>query len=163
MSDSATLWTVACQAPPSIKFSQQEGWSGLPFPSPGDLPDPAIEHRSPTLQADFYHLSHQGSISWMISLPCLTFSTEIRSLTLLIKSNSRPGLIKALVDLASLTLYLSPHFTVFLALFCLNTLPSNIYTASFLSSFRALFKCDLLHQVFLDHLIQNHTLSLPVL
>ena len=48
----ATLWTVACQAPLSIGFSGQEDWSGLPFPSPGDLPDPGIEPRSPTLQAD---------------------------------------------------------------------------------------------------------------
>ena len=48
----ATPWTVALQAPPSMGFSRQEYWSGLPFPSPGDLPDPGIEPRSPTLQAD---------------------------------------------------------------------------------------------------------------
>ena len=47
----ATPWTVADQAPPSMGFSRQEYWSGLPFPSPGDLPDPEIEPRSPTLQA----------------------------------------------------------------------------------------------------------------
>ena len=46
------LWTVAHQAPPSMGFSRQEYWSGLPFPSPGDLSDPGIEPRSPTLQAD---------------------------------------------------------------------------------------------------------------
>ena len=46
----ATPWTVAHQAPPSMGFSRQEYWSGLPFPSPGDLPDPAIEPRSPALQ-----------------------------------------------------------------------------------------------------------------
>ena len=45
-------WTVAHQAPPSLGFSRQEYWSGLPFPSPGDLPDPGIEPRSPELQAD---------------------------------------------------------------------------------------------------------------
>ena len=45
-------WTVAHQAPLSMGFSRQEYWSGLPFPSPGDLPDPGIEPRSPTLQAD---------------------------------------------------------------------------------------------------------------
>ena len=39
----ATPWTVACQAPMSMGFSRQEYWSGLPFPSPGDLPDPGIE------------------------------------------------------------------------------------------------------------------------
>ena len=48
----ATGWTVAYQAPPSMGFSRQECWSGLPFPSPGDLPDPGIEPASPTLQAD---------------------------------------------------------------------------------------------------------------
>ena len=48
----ATPWTVAHQAPPSMGFSRQEHWSGLPFPSPGDLPDPGIEPRSPALQAD---------------------------------------------------------------------------------------------------------------
>ena len=48
----ATPWTVAHQAPPSMGFSRQEYWSGLPFPSPGDLLDPGIEPRSPALQAD---------------------------------------------------------------------------------------------------------------
>ena len=47
-----TPWTVAHQAPLSMKFSRQEYWSGLPFPSPGDLPDPGSEPRSPTLHAD---------------------------------------------------------------------------------------------------------------
>ena len=45
-------WTLAHQAPLSMGFSGQKYWSGLPFPSPGDLPDPGIEPRSPTLQAD---------------------------------------------------------------------------------------------------------------
>ena len=49
---SATLWTVALQAPPSTGFSRQEYWSELPFPSPGDLPDPGIKPRSPALQVD---------------------------------------------------------------------------------------------------------------
>ena len=47
----ATLWTVAHQAPLSMGFSRQQYWSGLPFPSPGDLPNPGIELRSP-LHAD---------------------------------------------------------------------------------------------------------------
>ena len=47
-----TPWTVAHQAPLSMKFSRQEHWSGLPFPSPGELPDPGIEPRSLALQAD---------------------------------------------------------------------------------------------------------------
>ena len=44
-----TPWTVTCQAPLSMGFSRQEYWSGLPFPSPGDLPNPGIEPGSPTL------------------------------------------------------------------------------------------------------------------
>ena len=48
----ATPWTIAYQAPLSMGFSRQECWSGLPFPSPGDLPDPGIEPGSPALQAD---------------------------------------------------------------------------------------------------------------
>ena len=45
-------WTVAYQAFPSMGFSRQEYWSGLPFPSSGDFPDPGIKARSPTLQED---------------------------------------------------------------------------------------------------------------
>ena len=48
----ATPWTIAQQAPPSMGFSRQEYWSGLPFPSPGDLSNPGIEPGSPALQAD---------------------------------------------------------------------------------------------------------------
>ena len=48
----ATRWTVAYQAPQSMEFFRQEGWSGLPFPSPGDLPDPGVEPRFLALQAN---------------------------------------------------------------------------------------------------------------
>ena len=47
----ATPWTADCQAPLSMKFSRQEYWSGLPFSSPGDLPNPRIEPGSSALQA----------------------------------------------------------------------------------------------------------------
>ena len=47
-----TSLTTVCQAPLSMEFSRQEYWSGLPFPSPGDLPDPGVEPTSPALQAD---------------------------------------------------------------------------------------------------------------
>ena len=47
---SATPWIVVCLAPLSMEFSRQEYWSGLPFPSPEDLPDPGIKPASPTLQ-----------------------------------------------------------------------------------------------------------------
>ena len=60
-----TPWTVAHQAPPSVGFSRQEYWSGLPFPSPGDLPDPGIGPECPDFlhwQVDSLLLSHWGSL-----------------------------------------------------------------------------------------------------
>ena len=80
MSDSCDLWIVACQAPLSMGLSKQEYWSGLSFPSPGDLPDPGIEPRSPALQAD----SLQAEPQWKpkntgvgsLSLPQWIFPTQ---------------------------------------------------------------------------------------
>ena len=63
-------WTVAHQAPPSMGFSRQEYWSGLPFPSPGDHPNPGIEPRSPTLQADALTSGPPGK-------PCMTTGKTI--------------------------------------------------------------------------------------
>ena len=60
----ATLWMVANQAPPPMGFSRQEYWSGLPFPSPGDLPDPGIKPGSPALQADA--LTSANCLKWML-------------------------------------------------------------------------------------------------
>ena len=73
------------QAPPSMGFSRQEYWSGLPFPSPGDLPNPRIEPRSPAFQADaltskpqFLHISWQIiSISSISILKILSFCINI--------------------------------------------------------------------------------------
>ena len=62
----ATPWTVAYQAPQSMGFFRQEYWSGLPFPSPGDLPNPGIEPWSPALQTDALPSEPLG-ISWQIS------------------------------------------------------------------------------------------------
>ena len=67
MSDSFAIpWTVAHQAPLSMKFPRQVYWTGLPFPPPGDLPVPVIESVSPALQADSSPLSHWGSPAWSI-------------------------------------------------------------------------------------------------
>ena len=52
--------TVTCQVPLSMELSRQEYWSGLPFPSPGDLPDPGIEPSSPAFPVDSSPLSHWG-------------------------------------------------------------------------------------------------------
>ena len=70
----ATPWTIAYQAPLSKAFSRQEYWSGLPFPSPGDLPEPGNEPRSPAFQADTLpseppgkpnrHLTSEITVKW---------------------------------------------------------------------------------------------------
>ena len=51
----ATLWTVACQVPLSMGFPRQKYWSGLSFPTPGDLPDPGIEPASSALAGGFFY------------------------------------------------------------------------------------------------------------
>ena len=68
-----TPQTVAYQAPLSMGFSRQECWSGLPFPSPGDFPNPRIEPRFPTLQADSLPSEQQGHMG----LPCAILVTFI--------------------------------------------------------------------------------------
>ena len=61
MSDSfSTLWTTARQDPLSIGFPRQEYWSGLPFPSPGSIPDPGIEPTSATLAGRFFPTERPG-------------------------------------------------------------------------------------------------------
>ena len=57
-------WTVVGQAPPSMGFSRREYWTGLPFPSPGDLPDSGIKPRSPALQADSLPSEPPGNPVW---------------------------------------------------------------------------------------------------
>ena len=66
-----TLWAVAHQAPLSMGFPRQVYWSGLPFPSPGDLPDPGIEPESPGLAGGFYTTEPPGKPHFQ---PCSTFS-----------------------------------------------------------------------------------------
>jgi len=56
------LWTVACQAPLSVGFFRQEYWSGLPFPSPGDLPDPGVEPQSLALAGEFFTTEPPGKL-----------------------------------------------------------------------------------------------------
>ena len=55
-----TTWTVACQAPLSMGFPRQEYWSELPFPPPGDRPDPGIEPTSPALAGGFFTSESPG-------------------------------------------------------------------------------------------------------
>ena len=70
-----TPWTVAYQAPLSMGFSRQEYWSGLPFPSPEDRPDPGIEPRSPALEADALTSEPPGKP--MTNLDCILKSRDI--------------------------------------------------------------------------------------
>ena len=71
-----TPWTVAHQAPPSMEFSRQRYWSGLPFPSPGDLPNPGIELGSPALQADALPTEPPGNPSFQLDVLYLDRFTE---------------------------------------------------------------------------------------
>ena len=59
-----TPWTIAHQAPLSMRFSRQDYWSGLPFPSPGDLPDPRIKPVSPALAGRFFTTELPGKAIW---------------------------------------------------------------------------------------------------
>jgi len=64
-----TPWGVAYQAPLSVPFSRQEYWSGLPFSSPENLPDPGIEPGLPHFRQMLYRLSHQGSPKRRVVVP----------------------------------------------------------------------------------------------
>ena len=85
-----TLWTVAYQASPSMGFSRQEYWSGLPFPSPGDLPDPGIEPGFPTLEADTLISEPPGKprvpLSWL--------RTQVQSLVRELRSHKPHCMVK---------------------------------------------------------------------
>ena len=77
ISDSfATPWTAARQAPLSVGFSRQEYWSGLPFPSPGDLPNPGIKPMSPALAGGFFTIEPPGKPSGHNSVDLLRDSIE---------------------------------------------------------------------------------------
>ena len=68
---SVSPWTMACQIPLFVKFSRQEYWIGLPFPSPGDLPHPGIEPRSPVLQEPLKFNSYRKVLSCAWRIVCI--------------------------------------------------------------------------------------------
>ena len=91
VSDSfVTLWTIALQAPLSMGFFRQEYWSGLPFPSPGDLPDARIEPRSPALQAEALTSEPPGQTT---AIPYLGFPAGVsgKDLTCQCRTHKRQG------------------------------------------------------------------------
>ena len=69
----ATPWTGARQAPLSMEFSRQESWSGLPFPPPGDLPNPGIKPTSPALAGGFFVSDPPGKPPWLTVVTPLKF------------------------------------------------------------------------------------------
>ena len=88
------LWTVAHQAPPSMGFSRQEYWSGVPFPSPGDLHNPGIKPRSPTSQADTLTSAPPGKPLNTVSQKTSYRDTELHIQVLTIKiprEERKPG------------------------------------------------------------------------
>ena len=82
-----TPWTVVHQPPPSMEFYRQESWSGLPFPSPGDLPDPGIEPGSPTLQAGALPSEPPGNDLW--GTPNQDFTFKVLHIATLKKDNAK--------------------------------------------------------------------------
>ena len=103
LSDSVTPWAVVCQAPLSMGFSRQEYWSGLLFPSPGDLPNPGIEPASPALPGGSFTAEPPGSrgpfcwntsqelISLIVNLHAFVFWLGVLSLALMKPRLGRGG------------------------------------------------------------------------
>ena len=124
----ATPWT-AYQAPPSMGFSRQECWSGLPFPSPGDLPNPGIKPRSPALWADALTSEPPGKSSTV---------TGING-----KSQTKPRLNNGLLLLEQSSKFLwasvSSH-TKFLSNWLTPSSPPNLTRLSFVKHFSSTMK-----------------------
>ena len=100
-----TSWTIAHQAPLSIVFARPEYWSGLPFPSPGDLPDPGIIPGSPTMQADSFSVRTTGEASTTNTHPLLPASGPPVALFFL------PGTHFLLISVSERPAYFSKPFT----------------------------------------------------
>ena len=75
-----TPWTVAYKAPLSMEFSRQEYWNGLPFPSPGDLPDSGIEPKYPALQADALLSEPPGKSMYTMEIIIVPSSSVVKRL-----------------------------------------------------------------------------------
>ena len=105
----ATPWAVARQAPPSLGFTRQECWSGLPFPTRGDLPDSGIEPESPALAGEFFPLGPPGKP--VSSLPPFPRSLPVAcclSLSLPMSSHSGCPLLVSPLSPSLLFLFLGP-------------------------------------------------------
>ena len=108
----ATPWTVTYQAPPSMGFSRQEYWSGLPFPSPGDLPDPGIKPRSPAWHADALPSEPPGKLhmKWIINKDLQYSTGKYIQYSVIIYMEEKPGeYISESVTCSVLSNFLRPH------------------------------------------------------
>ena len=101
-----TPWTVACQAPPSMEFSRQGFWSGLPFPSPGDFPLPGIKPWSPALAVRFFTPEPPGK-PHSFSRSALTKCHKLGGLKHHLLSGGQESKIKVLAGLCFLGLWWS--------------------------------------------------------
>ena len=91
----ATPWTVAYQVPPSMGFSRQAYWSGLPFPSPGNLPNQGIEPRSPALQTDALPSEPPGKPNSSSSDSHFVTSKSLQPMDCSLSVSSVPGILQA--------------------------------------------------------------------
>ena len=89
-----TPWTVAHQAPLSMGFSRQEYWSALPFPPPGDLPDPEIEPVSPALAGGFFPAEPPGSPQCLSSSVSLTLLCMMPSESIPVAADGKISFLK---------------------------------------------------------------------
>ena len=135
MSNSGTPWTVAYKAPLSMEFSRQEYWSGLPFPSPGDLPHPGIEPRSHALQADALSSEPPGKplVGFLNMLSCesvVLTDTLILILPYIYINQHKSVYLRVILNYLKIIQFFSEMLT--LLLFCAN----DVYTDCFLPSYR---------------------------
>ena len=91
-SNSATAWTLACQAPLSMEFFRQESWSGLPCPPPGDLPDPGIKPAPPALAGGFFTTEPPGKPYEHTHKHIHTYITHVRTCTLFLQESDHTRL-----------------------------------------------------------------------
>ena len=132
MSDSATLWTVARQAPVSMGFSRQDYWSGLPFPSPGDPPNPGMEPTSllsPSSAGGFFTASTTWEALLIPKWHCLVhvhpsiYPSTLSSLSIHLLMNTGCFHILAIVNTASMNIEETVPFPISVFVFFLDVYP----------------------------------------
>ena len=120
ISDSfATLWTIAHQAPLSLVFPRQENWTGLPFPSPGDVSNPGIKPVSPALQVDSLPLSHHNR-EYIMTL------CYIMSLSIYIVIYNDIMLYNIIYNVYDTCIYTCTHIYIYVCVFIYTPTPPKV-------------------------------------